>query len=195
MGKIPDDPVSPAHTRIFNKAGNSLYPTPSPPGGGRKSDKEVEERRKFNCCRQVMDILEKHDYKLKKTFNHVDEDRKSIRVRSNHTVKELVGVLQDLGAKVDESDVKTVFGNSKSGITYSQLAAISTDTVYPGQDNGHKDFFDPVKREGKRVGQGPGARHSGFSRGFLAHDMTPGDRKEFTYVEKSIIKEHKEPQR
>ena len=193
--KAPDNPVSPAHTRIFNEKGATLYPKPSAPAGGKQSDVEVEQRRRFNCCRQVMDILEKHDYKLKKTFNHVDEDRKNIRVRSNHTVKELTGVLQNLGAQVDESDVKSAFGNHKGGITYSQLAAVSTDTVYPGQDNGHKDFFEPLKREGKRVGNGPGARHNGFSKSFLSHDMTPGDRKEFTFVEKSIIKEHKEPQR
>mmetsp|Transcript_18863 Transcript_18863/g.39250 ORF Transcript_18863/g.39250 Transcript_18863/m.39250 type:complete len:474 (+) Transcript_18863:41-1462(+) len=193
--KAPDNPVSPAHTRIFNEKGSTLYPKASMPSGAKRSDEEVEQRRKFNCCRQVMDILEKHDYKLKKTFNHVDEDRKSIRVRSNHTVKELTGVLQNLGAKVDESDVESAFGGGSSGITYSQLAAVSTDTVYPGQDNGHKDFFEPLKREGKRVGNGPGARHNGFQKGFLNHDMTPGDRKEFTFVEKSIIKEHKEPQR
>lgn len=195
VGKAPENPVSPAHTRIFNEKGTTLYPKPSPPTGGKQSDEEVEKRRRFNCCRQVMDILEKHDYKLKKTFNHVDEDRKNIRVRSNHTVKELTNVLQDLGAQVDESDVKSAFGNSKGEITYSQLAAVSTDTVYPGQDNGHKDFFEPLKREGKRVGKGPGARHNGFRNNFLAHDMTPGDRKEFTFVEKSIIKEHNEPQR
>ena len=46
-----------------------------------------------------MDILEKHDYKLKKTFQHTDTTADSIRVRSNHTISELTGVLRDFGGK------------------------------------------------------------------------------------------------
>ena len=60
----PSDPISPAHTRIFNKEGKDgasptiLYPKPSPPQ--KNNDPKAEDaRRKFNCCRQVMDILEK----------------------------------------------------------------------------------------------------------------------------------------
>ena len=75
-------------------------------------------RRKFNCCRQVMDILEKHDYKLKKTFNHTDEDKRNIKVRTNHTFNELANVLQEFGAKVDVDMVKDAFQVRQSATSH-----------------------------------------------------------------------------
>ncbi|GMI16519.1 hypothetical protein TrLO_g10777 [Triparma laevis f. longispina] len=189
----PEDPISPAHTRIFNKQGKDgkeptiLYPKPSPPTSN-KDPKAEDARRKFNCCRQVMDILEKHDYKLKKTFNHTDEDKRNIKVRTNHTFNELANVLQEFGAKVDVDMVKDAFQQSSNQkeITFSQLAATATDTVYPGSNNGHKDFFDAPPAQGRAVGRGPGARNNGFHNGFLSHNMNPEPRTSLTYVEKSI---------
>ncbi|GMI14497.1 hypothetical protein TrVE_jg9761 [Triparma verrucosa] len=196
----PSDPISPAHTRIFNKEGKDgasptiLYPKPSPPQ--KNNDPKAEDaRRKFNCCRQVMDILEKHDYKLKKTFNHTDEDKRNIKVRTNHTFNELATVLQDFGAKVDVDMVKDAFQQTtnQKEITFSQLAATATDTVYPGSDNGHKDFFDAPPAQGKRIGKGPGARHNGYSSSFLAHNMNPEPRTWETYVEKSARELNENP--
>jgi hypothetical protein len=194
-GKVPKDPISPAHTRIFNSTNSNspqdlsktrLY-QPSPPRNMVKNDGEERERRKFNCCRQVMDILEKHDYKLKKTFNHTDQDTNSIKVRSNHTFSELTGVLREMGAKVDEGEVREAFKmkDNQEEVTFSPLAAISTDVVYPGSNNGHKDFFDVPKRDGKRVGGGPGARHNDFQSRFLEHNMKPAPRTELAYVERA----------
>jgi len=174
-GGKPTEPISPAHTRIFNSSSASpqdlshsrLY-QPSPPKGmGGRDEGAERERRKFNCCRQVMDILEKQEKKLKNTFNHGEGGENSVKVRSNHTVTELTGVLRDLGAKVDENEIQEAFrgaGDASGGITFSQLSAISTDTVYPGSNNGHADFFDVPKRDGKRVGVGPGAKHNGYVR-------------------------------
>ena len=182
----PSAPVTPAHKRIFNKEGSVMYPHqhPSPPVHGKASEEEMEKRRKFACCRQVMDILEKHDYKLKKTFNHVDEDAKDIHVRSNHTYKELASVLRDFGAKVDEEGVKEAFGGGNS-ITFSKMSSTANDVVYPGSDNGHgSEFFKTLKREGKKIGNGPGAKHGKFRSNFLSHDMTPSGRTEISYVEK-----------
>ena len=68
----------------------------------------LNEKRKRAAIREVKkwaesyipnDILEKHDYKLKKTFQHTDTTADSIRVRSNHTISELTGVLRDFGGK------------------------------------------------------------------------------------------------
>jgi hypothetical protein len=110
----PKDPISPAHTRIFNNGRSPDGPThlyePSAPGHIGSSSGGDTDRRKFNCCRQVMDILEKQDYKLKRTFNHTSASPDSIKVRSNHTFPELTAVLQSFGAKVDEGQVREAFG-------------------------------------------------------------------------------------
>jgi len=201
-GGAPDSPApkqapSPAHTRIFESEGRQvMHVKPSPPRGVEKVDPDEKARRmKFNACRQVMDVLEKHDYKLKNTFYHYESPKtknpsaeKSSVVRTNHTIGELTNALVNLGAKVDESAVRAAFGDEKKGsaenITYSQLAAKATDTVYPGASNGDPDFFKPLPREGKRVGCGPGAKHNTFRSTFLDHDMTPSIREETSYVEK-----------
>ena len=180
----PASSLSPAHTR--------LYTDPSPPpysNNNNNNNNNSSQKLKFNACRQVMDVLEKHDVKLKKTFYHTDvEDSKNIVVRTNHTYTELTKVLQDLGAKVDETAVRTAFQTDRNveNVTFSQVTAKATDTVYPGAAMADKDFFKPLPREGKRIGNGPGARHNTFRNNFLDHDMTPSTRNDRSYVERHM---------